>query len=145
MEQSNNGEGGEVRNKQPEAGRSKEGVAAVEDSEPRSKHLIEELQSMLAASLRREKLASMCNEVAVVGGDILTTTGTSEEEGGREEDPAHHHQNRYQGMELTTGSGLLTAAEVYDHLIDMQFERLVSENAQLKIRLKMTELKQQHE
>jgi len=44
---------------------------------------------------------------------------------------------------MTTYGGLLTAAEVYDQLIDMQFERLVSENAQLKIRLKMVELKLQ--
>lgn len=84
--------------------------------------LIEELQSMLEQSLKREKMASMAREISTVGSDVLRTTTTTTSE------------------LKTTSESLMSATEVYEQLIDMQFERLVCENAQLKIKLKMSQL-----
>lgn len=96
--------------------------------------LIEELQSMLQAALQREKMATMVREISAVGEDILTSTTShvvpssttaSGPEGGGQSSQAN---------------SFLSFADVYEQLIDMQFERLVSENASLKIKLKMAEL-----
>lgn len=67
-------------------------------------------------------MASMAREISTVGSDVLRTTTTTTSE------------------LKTTSESLMSATEVYEQLIDMQFERLVSENAQLKIKLKMSQL-----
>lgn len=67
-------------------------------------------------------MASMAREISTVGSDVLRTTTTTTSE------------------LKTTSESLMSASEVYEQLIDMQFERLVSENAQLKIKLKMSQL-----
>ena len=107
--------------------------------------IIGELQSMLEQSLSRERMASMAREVSTVGGEVMmaTTTTTTATAARTSHDETRNLTendgtgNRKGGMAATE---LMSATEVYEQLIDMQFERLVSENAQLKIKLRMCEL-----
>ena len=102
---------------------------------------MQQLQLYLQQSLRREKLASMINEVVVVGADILNSTAATNEltkttmTSGTIENSDLNSHFRYSLPE-----GVLSASEIYEQLMDMQFERLISENAALKVKLKMSEL-----
>lgn len=94
---------------------------------------------MLEQSIRREKLASMIKEVSVVGADLIEATSNIEIEttsnAHDQDDPTISEK----GIN-TISSQIMSSEEIYEQLIDMQFQRLVSENATLKVRLKMAEL-----
>lgn len=74
-------------------------------------------------------MTSVVNEIASLGMEFATTTTTTAKTSakyGDGEQIAFPQQKRL----------------IYEQLIDMQFERLVSENAQLKVRLHLLELQQ---
>lgn len=104
--------------------------------------LIEELQSMLQAALQREKMATMVREISAVGEDILTSTTSHvvPSTTTTATDRTATFTSRPEGGQSSQAHSFLSFTDVYEQLIDMQFERLVSENAALKIKLKMAEL-----
>lgn len=86
--------------------------------------MILELQQMLERSYQRERMASIMEEVTGVAGHILGdgTSTTSQ-----------------------PSTMLLSPEGVYEQLLDMQFERLLAENAQLKVRLTVARLQQKQQ
>ncbi|KAI2806687.1 hypothetical protein BLOT_008644 [Blomia tropicalis] len=112
---------------------------AQKHTEKDTNKIILELQKMLEQSIRREKLASMIKEVSVVGADLIEATSNIEIEttsnAHDQDDPTISEK----GIN-TISSQIMSSEEIYEQLIDMQFQRLVSENATLKVRLKMAEL-----
>lgn len=93
---------------------------------------------MLQASLQREKMATIYREISAVGEDILTST-TSRVVPSTTTKRATTSRAE-EGGQSSQANSFLSFTDVYEQLIDMQFERLVSENAALKIKLKMAEL-----
>lgn len=91
--------------------------------------MILELQQMLERSYQRERMASILEEVTGVAGHILTDETTIS-----------------RSSTISKASALLLSPEgVYEQLLDMQFERLLAENAQLKVRLTVARLQQKQQ
>ena len=86
-----------------------------------------ELQRLLQQCLKQEKMTSVVNEIVSLGVELTANTNRTSEMYGSVSNTGQEHNQHQQRL-------------VYEQLIDMHFERLVNENAQLKVKLYMSEL-----